>query len=292
MVQKPKRFLSTPSARRATRIGVITRLFCAYFYPRPPRGGRRISKMFTKWSSTFLSTPSARRATHFAQVPRMQRPHFYPRPPRGGRLCAWLLPCSTFSFLSTPSARRATIFSQCSHSRRHDFYPRPPRGGRRRRSAIQSLVNLISIHALREEGDRLHSAMRPATSDFYPRPPRGGRRLGDYFGLPTGVNFYPRPPRGGRRRYAVVPHQYIRIFLSTPSARRATRHRLAHVARFCIISIHALREEGDPVLPQQSARHEEISIHALREEGDICAWLSPCNTSSFLSTPSARRATV
>ena len=128
--------------------------------------------------------------------------------------------------------------------------------------------------------------------DFYPRPPRGGRRLGDYFGLPTGVNFYPRPPRGGRRRYAVVPHQYIRIFLSTPSARRATRHRLAHVARFCIISIHALREEGDPVLPQQSARHEEISIHALREEGDICAWLSPCNTSSFLSTPSARRATV
>ena len=240
----------------------------------------------------FLSTPSARRATHFAQVPRMQRPHFYPRPPRGGRLCAWLLPCSTFSFLSTPSARRATIFSQCSHSRRHDFYPRPPRGGRRRRSAIQSLVNLISIHALREEGDRLHSAMRPATSDFYPRPPRGGRRLGDYFGLPTGVNFYPRPPRGGRRRYAVVPHQYIRIFLSTPSARRATRHRLAHVARFCIISIHALREEGDPVLPQQSARHEEISIHALREEGDICAWLSPCNTSSFLSTPSARRATV
>ena len=248
--------------------------------------------MFTKWSSTFLSTPSARRATHFAQVPRMQRPHFYPRPPRGGRLCAWLLPCSTFSFLSTPSARRATIFSQCSHSRRHDFYPRPPRGGRRRRSAIQSLVNLISIHALREEGDRLHSAMRPATSDFYPRPPRGGRRLGDYFGLPTGVNFYPRPPRGGRRRYAVVPHQYIRIFLSTPSARRATRHRLAHVARFCIISIHALREEGDPVLPQQSARHEEISIHALREEGDICAWLSPCNTSSFLSTPSARRATV
>ena len=193
-------FLSTPSARRATRRHPIVSNTNQNFYPRPPRGGRQECKK--------LGTSSK---------------HFYPRPPRGGRRHQMHNGTKTKKisihalreegdphrrnhslvlrlFLSTPSARRATIFSQCSHSRRHDFYPRPPRGGRRRRSAIQSLVNLISIHAL--------------------------------------------------------------------------------------------REEGDPVLPQQSARHEEISIHALREEGDICAWLSPCNTSSFLSTPSARRATV
>ena len=55
-------FLSTPSARRATSIGIA-----------PTRG------------PTFLSTPSARRATHR----RSRRPqlcgNFYPRPPRGGR---------------------------------------------------------------------------------------------------------------------------------------------------------------------------------------------------------------
>ena len=35
------KFLSTPSARRATRkaVGVVPRDW--YFYPRPPRGGRR-----------------------------------------------------------------------------------------------------------------------------------------------------------------------------------------------------------------------------------------------------------
>ena len=79
-------------------------------------------------------------------------------------------------FLSTPSARRATFWSfRISSIRNRYFYPRPPRGGRRRRSAIQSLVNLISIHALREEGD-CPVTLRPTyQTDFYPRPPRGGR---------------------------------------------------------------------------------------------------------------------
>ena len=78
-------------------------------------------------------------------------------------------------------------------------------------------------------------------------------------------------------------------FLSTPSARRATRleERTAHLMP---ISIHALREEGDgedPIfgkplfkfLSTPSARRatchsddcrlvDAISIHALREEGD------------------------
>ena len=80
---------------------------------------------------------------------------------------------------------------------------------------------IISIHALREEGDAI-SPINPT----------------------SGGNFYPRPPRGGRlfkRSKQLRPAQ----FLSTPSARRATL-----VRDFCycgqIISIHALREEGDP----------------------------------------------
>ena len=82
------------------------------------------------------------------------------------------------------------------------------------------------------------------------------------------------------------------LFLSTPSARRATRGGSGAFTDVVVISIHALREEGDfrpgmPLetqrrflstpsarratgLPRRHGRHPEISIHALREEGD--AW--------------------
>ena len=36
-----------------------------------------------------------------------------------------------------------------------------------------------------------------------------------------------------------------------------------------LISIHALREEGDPVLRAARVAVKPISIHALREEGDL-----------------------
>ena len=57
-------------------------------------------------------------------------------------------------------------------------------------------------------------------------------------------------------------------FLSTPSARRATvaADKVAHVF---IISIHALREEGDKANARHSISGHRISIHALREEGDM-----------------------
>ena len=37
-------------------------------------------------------------------------------------------------------------------------------------------TDLISIHALRVEGDRLNRVRLALISDFYPRPPRGGRQ--------------------------------------------------------------------------------------------------------------------
>ena len=57
-----------------------------------------------------------------------------------------------------------------------------------------------------------------------------------------------------------------RLFLSTPSARRATSAYQAS-AGSSTISIHALREEGDAVQKQKIVVLQ-ISIHALREEGD------------------------
>ena len=56
------------------------------------------------------------------------------------------------------------------------------------------------------------------------------------------------------------------LFLSTPSARRATCSYISFALKQ-LISIHALREEGDYPAPVR-ADALKISIHALREEGD------------------------
>ena len=40
-----------------------------------------------------------------------------------------------------------------------------------------SRASSISIHALREEGDRRQDIKLTLNADFYPRPPRGGRLL-------------------------------------------------------------------------------------------------------------------
>ena len=170
-------------------------------------------------ASTFLSTPSARRAT---------RPNEY-------NLCMLI-------FLSTPSARRAT-------------------------SAVPvwTPIQQISIHALREEGDGLLIAPTRCLCNFYPRPPRGGRlSLADE-----------------------IAAAYE--FLSTPSARRATCGLCVAQGRRAI-SIHALREEGDEDA-HGNYMTEQISIHALREEGDPNDEINLSTSLSFLSTPSARRAT-
>ena len=169
---------------------------------------------------------------------------------------------------------------------------------------------LISIHALREEGDSTSSVRVFSPLNFYPRPPRGGRHRRS--GKKTiQKHFYPRPPRGGR--LAVVRR----------SKRRSN------------ISIHALHEEGDSAtrrpgpstgyfyprpprggrqsgragnnpdkrfLSTPSARRathltmllsseNHISIHALREEGDKDTEGQKQQMNIFLSTPSARRAT-
>ena len=81
------------------------------------------------------------------------------------------------------------------------------------------------------------------------------------------LDFYPRPPRGGRR--AAIPEYYWRK----------------------LISIHALREEGDSLAELQSIMMRAISIHALREEGDVVVVVVGSVEMLFLSTPSARRAT-
>ena len=170
------------------------------FYPRPPRGGRpdesateeliraisihalreegdKDDRLSGNPNQIFLSTPSARRATVTAGVVllHLQISIHALREEGDGFNAAFGFP--VIAFLSTPSARRAT-WSLCRNHRRDSyFYPRPPRGGRPPPHSPYLFFKNISIHALREEGDR--------------------------------------------RRTPLI--YFSKIFLSTPSARRATR---------------------------------------------------------------------
>ena len=59
-----KRFISIHALREEGDSSTLARgAKPTYFYPRPPRGGRRQNRASTTLSSAFLSTPSARRAT-------------------------------------------------------------------------------------------------------------------------------------------------------------------------------------------------------------------------------------
>ncbi len=107
-------FLSTPSARRATKNPSFDVAVRINFYPRPPRGGRRLSRLISSSRRVFLSTPSARRATGHGHYCRVPGAHFYPRPPRGGRPGGGYLMGCVAEFLSTPSARRATQLFKAS----------------------------------------------------------------------------------------------------------------------------------------------------------------------------------
>ena len=80
-------------------------------------------------------------------------------------------------------------------------------------------------------------------------------------------------------------------FLSTPSGWRATRIRKKRRTRGGMISIHALRVEGDKAAAGLVGC-ALISIHALRVEGDAQQPTINVNNNAFLSTPSGWRATM
>ena len=190
-------------------------------------------------------------------------------------------------FLSTPSARRAThldfccfcLFSISIHALREEgdvssgtisngsweFLSTPSARRATYNGSMFTKSFEISIHALREEGDLLHRLAQSNGQNFYPRPPRGGRQIAD------------------------ERSEYDRLFLSTPSARRATK----------------AKDSGNTIL-------QFLSTPSARRA--TCFWMSSTTSSKnfyprpprggrpcfsrpqkigerFLSTPSARRAT-
>ena len=142
---------------------------------------------------------------------------------------------------------------------------------------------VISIHALRKEGDY------PAT-----------------LALPSLLVFLSTPSVRRATFHICGSIHCVSKFLSTPSARRATVQALPR-PQPTPISIHALREEGDAekleinigtmqFLSTPSARRATdgdtasirllgISIHALRKEGDMSWPLMPLARLYFYPRP-------
>ena len=259
------RFLSTPSARRATRVLLAAIRGTLISIHALCEEGDTPCAQSSSASRQFLSTPSARRATSDRRGVNPMEPISIHALCEEGDSFSPSLTLQVQGFLSTPSARRATQAGGCTPRASANFYPRPLRGGRLSRAATapmrmiflstpsarratsspatNSAAPRISIHALCEEGDRRGRQKHRRRPHFYPRPLRGGRP-GNFAPISIEVKF-----------------------LSTPSARRAT------------LGLWAT----DP--------DEGISIHALCEEGDLHSSLFPCCGGIFLSTPSARRAT-
>ena len=285
---RQRQFLSTPSARRATESRAESLRLPPYFYPRPPRGGR-LEGLVSGSADEGISIHALREEGDVIEYSiRGAAEDFYPRPPRGGRLNANVLSPSLTEFLSTPSARRATW----------PVTDNPP-------------TTEISIHALREEGDGRSQSPHNPPKNFYPRPPRGGRRVDPHHSHCHWCDFYPRPPRGGRP-FLIASRMRSSVFLSTPSARRATRSGAR--PRPSAWYFYPRPPRGGRRIDELIVREpNEISIHALREEGDCAFWRSRTTRPyfyprpprggrlmsatlsfvgiQFLSTPSARRAT-
>ena len=195
-----KLFLSTPSARRATEQArkFIQQTFISIhalreegdhipaagrhpgenFYPRPPRGGRRLDTPL-RFGQSFISIHALREeGDASSSSSSMTMTNFYPRPPRGGRRIEAGWSVLDHPFLSTPSARRATV---------HLVF------------RVQAAD--ISIHALREEGDLETMAFHSS-----------GR-----------ISIHALREEGDSCTWSFASRQ--QIFLSTPSARRATHDR-------------------------------------------------------------------
>ena len=194
--------------------------------------------------SQFLSTPSARRATSLGGPcgPGCSPISIHALREEGDQTISGQIEAAE-QFLSTPSARRATINFRCLILTIGQFLSTP--SARRATSfRVRALpAAAISIHALREEGDILTPRSKAPHNNFYPRPPRGGRHC------------------------VAAKNTANIVFLSTPSARRATPPSGSTGRQHCDFYPRPPRG-GRRGYKMDKPAPEPISIHALREEGD------------------------
>ena len=132
---------------------MLTGCAYTYFYPRSPCGERRL-ELFLYYQDN----------------------NFYPRSPCGERQRIDYEMGRVMQFLSTLSLRRATQQGGSQQGSSQRFLstlslrratPAPSRNNKN---------NMISIHALLAESDKIRNPSRPGKINFYPRSPCGERR--------------------------------------------------------------------------------------------------------------------
>ena len=194
-------------------------------------------------------------------------PNFNPRPPRGGRRQTASLLDRGFLFQSTPSARRATAHLDPVCIAGAYFNPRPPRGGRQPPFSKYSHGPIISIHALREEGDASSSLDIFLSSLFQSTP-------------------------SARRATAGITWEMLDEQISIHALREESDENWREYERRNL-NFNPRPPRGErPWEPEAAIPCAQISIHALREESDTYHCTLLPIRQEFQSTPSARRATL
>ena len=145
--------------------------------------------------------------------------YFYPRPPWGGRRAASKLQVPTCRFLSTPSVGRATYKGGNFFGLGSKFLSTPSVGRATSRTISGQRVTLISIHALRGEGDCWD---------------RTAERL-----IQISIHALRGEGDGPMRHYVAT------VMISIHALRGEGDRRVSAADQDQPISIHALRGEGD-----------------------------------------------
>ena len=169
-------------------------------------------------------------------------------------------------FQSTPSARRATP-PGLQHGLHVQFQSTPSARRATVSAYISAMMNRISIHALREEGDHPRVFHRTAASKFQSTP--SARRATKIFRIRTDqyiISIHALREEGDPA--ASTPSCVLSAFQSTPSARRATQSGCCR---------HLPAQNFNPRPPRGG---RQSLLDRLEAKGE------------FQSTPSARRATL
>ena len=284
----------------------------AYFYPRPPWGGRLANDLQHRMQDIFLSTPSVGRATRkrlatsyagyisihalrgegdrtsTGSAPRGG--YFYPRPPWGGRPHLHRIRAAGRVFLSTPSVGRATVSHRLPPYTLENFYPRPPWGGRLLPICFCQAQGLFLSTPSVGRATKLSSVVSPCFAiSIHALRGEGDivRNTGKRFEYLISIHAL----RGEGDDVAVGGVGVLPGFLSTPSVGRATF--VANGAPCAhVISIHALRGEGDPILFDNKILFLCYFYPRPPWGGRLGVVGFEAGQNLFLSTPSVGRATA
>ena len=173
-------------------------------------------------------------------------------------------------------------------------------------SSLVQVTGLVSIHALRVEGDDLLARGSACAYGFYPRPPGGGRQGHQPPHRGPRKRFYPRPPGGGRPTglpgipvASGVSIHALRVegddTYSMPPTRRSSsfyprppgggRHRFTrHPCR--LWSFYPRPPGGGrPRRGHLQTQRHQVSIHALRVEGDVPSFKPSLKIPGFYPRP-------